>query len=454
MCECATKKGRSQLIEIELDLYAIKSSGSIFSVTAFPSTTQGVYAKDETPGIFVNVKNHREKDTRLVLKGETVAFNPKNAHHDQVTTEVLVAGNSTGSFLLELPRQKPGFYTFDFTFTAREGEAEAEKEPLASVPFSVAFGSEIHAIPDSEAPTPPKDLREFWDTTLAKLARVDPAYTKTPVPGRTTDRLKAFRVSFTTFGEKRYEAWFTVPFDAAQPNKRYPAILIFPGYGDAPYPFPSEFLLEPILRKYVVMGLRINAKPVDEPTPQHMGYIQSGIASRETFIYRDIYSATVRAFRYLRSSDSVTSSEIFTVGGSQGGGLALAAAALNREAAGCISMAPFLCDFPGAVRPDAIWPYDQVLEYLTKNPQDRERVFQTLSYYDVANLGAWVKCPTLFFIGVQDKICPPETTIKAYHRIPGPKTLGVYAMVGHAFPERFYIDMMDFLISVLKKPGA
>ncbi len=451
ICECATQKGEWHVINLEIDLFWKKESqsGAVFSVTAFPDSSEGVFAQGENPKIDIAIENPAEEPVLLVLAGETIPFDLRNSHHDQATSTVLVGGKATRRLVVALPSQEPGFYDFQFTLRPEKSadkEAESAIEPL---PYTVAFGYNIDDIPDSQAPETPEDLRAFWDKTLAALMEVDPKYELRPVPERTTDALKAYILSFTTFGEKRYEAWLTIPTEAE--TKPYPSMIMFPGYGDAPYPFLGQFLPDEIMNHFVMVGLRINAKPIDAPSPEHIGYIQQGILDRDTFVYREIYASTVRTVKFLQQSKFVNKDQIFTLGGSQGGALALVAAALNPEVDGTVAFAPFVCDFPNAVRPEAIWPYDQVQEFLDKNPGKREQVFKTLSYYDVANLSKWITRPVLFGIGVQDKICPPESTIVAYHRIPAEKSLLLYGMFGHAFPERLVYELDDFAYSVIEK---
>jgi len=451
VCETATRKDHLHVVTLEFDFPELKSdTDSLFSVSAYPGTVEGAFGKGENPRVQVQIENHREKAVSLQLTGVTVPYNRDNTSRDEVSTSVLVQGETTRSFPVELPAQKPGFYDFEFRIDpGKEARADAGKGEMGTVPYSVTFGYDVLSIPDSVGPKPPPDLRAFWDKTLAALSEVEPKYKVVPVPDLSTPVFDAYKVSFTTFGDKRFEGWLTRPKSANSESRKYPAILIFPGYGDAPAPLPSEYLLEEELQNYVILSLRINAKPVDEPTPEHKPYVFIGLDSRDHYVYRDIYASTVRATRFLKQAEYVNPNKIFCLGGSQGGALTLAAAALNPEVAGAISFAPFLCDFPAAVRPEAIWPYDQLRDYLEKHPDQRDQAFETLSYYDVANLSAWVKCPVLFGIGLQDKICPPETTIVAYNRIPGTKILRLYGLAGHGGPGRFQSEVYEYFGGLL-----
>ena len=105
-------------------------------------------------------------------------------------------------------------------------------------------------------------------------------------------------------------------------------------------------------------------------------------------------------------------------GSSQGGGLALASAALVPQVvAVCHADVPFLCDIQRAITlaPDA--PYTEVPEFLAHNVDLIPAALDTLRYVDCALLARRITARCLFSVGLMDTICPPSTVFAAYNEI-------------------------------------
>lgn len=75
------------------------------------------------------------------------------------------------------------------------------------------------------------------------------------------------------------------------------------------------------------------------------GFLTRGIAHVGRYYYRRAYAVAVRAVEFVRTLAEVNPWAIAVTGASQGGGLALATAALEDEVAAVMPDVPFLCDF-------------------------------------------------------------------------------------------------------------
>ena len=73
-------------------------------------------------------------------------------------------------------------------------------------------------------------------------------------------------------------------------------------------------------------------------------------------------------------------------GRSQGGGLTLATASLNSRLKAGVAEEPFLCNYPVAIAIGKKQPFLELSEYLTNNPNEREAVLDTLTYFDPMSL--------------------------------------------------------------------
>ena len=119
-------------------------------------------------------------------------------------------------------------------------------------------------------------------------------------------------------------------------------------------------------------------------------------------------------------------------GGSQGGGITLAAAGLVPEVARwpcrmCLSCATT------AAPPSWSIPCPTARSPITcKVHRDKvETVFHTLAYFDGMNFSARAKAPALFSVGLMDTICPPSTVYAAYNHYAGPKQINIYEYNNH-----------------------
>ena len=112
-------------------------------------------------------------------------------------------------------------------------------------------------------------------------------------------------------------------------------------------------------------------------------------------------------------------------GGSQGGGLTLATAALAEgRVAVAAAHVPFLCHYEWVLdNPVEGGPFREIKDYQAENPDLRDTMSNTLSYFDPVNLAERIACPVYLSMGERDVVCPPPTIRAVYDRIGTTKTL-------------------------------
>ena len=161
------------------------------------------------------------------------------------------------------------------------------------------------------------------------------------------------------------------------------------------------------------------------------GFITRGIERPETWYYRRLIADAVLAVEAARRHPLVDGSRIAVTGQSQGGGLALAAAALAPDVRAAMIDVPFLCHWRRAVEVTDAFPYQELTRYLAIHRQREADVFRTLSYGDGVNFAARAAAPALFSIGLMDEISPPSTVFAAFNHYAGPKEIRVWPFNGH-----------------------
>ena len=59
-------------------------------------------------------------------------------------------------------------------------------------------------------------------------------------------------------------------------------------------------------------------------------------------------------------------------------------------------------------------------------------MLETLRYFDAVNFAPRIKCPMVVGIGLEDEVCPPETSYAAYRLLGGEKEVWLFPNSGHA----------------------
>ncbi|MEI3847078.1 MULTISPECIES: acetylxylan esterase [unclassified Microbacterium] len=166
--------------------------------------------------------------------------------------------------------------------------------------------------------------------------------------------------------------------------------------------------------------------------PQHVGRLTSGITDPRDYYYRRLFADAVGAVAAARSHPAVDPAKVVVAGGSQGGGIALAAAGLCDGLAGVMADVPFLSHFRRAVQITDALPYLELATYLQSRRGEEDDVFRTLSYFDGVNFAARASAPALFSVALRDAVCPPSTVYAAYNAYAGTdKEMAVYPYNGH-----------------------
>ena len=281
----------------------------------------------------------------------------------------------------------------------------------------------------------PRDLEEFWSTTLAESrALAQPAVLEKVDTGLTL--VDCFDVTFSGFGGHPIRAWLHVP---AKVDGRLPAVVLYSGYGGG-----RGLALD--VSFYVLAGyacLKMDTRgqgsawtPGDTPDPigagpTHPGFMTKGILDRHDYYYRRVYTDAVLAVEALRLRPEVRPDKVAVAGGSQGGGIALAVASLVPDLWAALIDLPFLCDFPRATEIADSDPYTEIVRYLSIHRDDVEKAFSTLAYFDAAGLARLAKAPALFSCGLMDRITPPSTVYAAFNLYGGPKEMVEYPFNDH-----------------------
>lgn len=281
----------------------------------------------------------------------------------------------------------------------------------------------------------PAAFGAFWESTLAESRAAGGAVSVVEVETglRTID---VYDVTFPGFGGEPVRAWLRMPRDRPGP---LPALVHYVGYGGGRGRAHDSLLWASAGFAHLHMDTRGQGSawsPGDTADsaaagPQIPGFMTRGIASPETYYYRRVFTDAVRAVDAVRGIPAVDPTRVAVLGGSQGGGIALAVSGLVGDLTAVVADVPFLCDFPRAITIHDSDPYHEIVRYLRTHRDQVERVLDTLSYFDGVNFARRATAPARFSVALMDETCKPSTVFGAYNAYSGPKSLTVWPFNGH-----------------------
>jgi len=290
---------------------------------------------------------------------------------------------------------------------------------------------------------PPADFVEFWKATLAELARVPAGLKLREAPEQSDDKVKCYRADYAGFNGAAVHGWYCRP--AA--DKKYPALLLSPWYGQASVSAP----VEPARRGFAALAWQGRGFEVDQSTypAGNSSYVLSGIEDRDNYAYRAMFANAVRGIDVLASMPEVNVGRIGAAGSSQGGGLSLAVAALDPRVAVVSADFPFMCDLYRGL-PLSQGTLKSVREFIENKPLELERTLRTISYFDLLNFAPLIKGRVKIQAGLRDKACVPEGVKTVFAAVTAPKRLEEFPNSGHGDDNALRQDkMLDFIYSAL-----
>jgi cephalosporin-C deacetylase len=166
------------------------------------------------------------------------------------------------------------------------------------------------------------------------------------------------------------------------------------------------------------------------------GQIVRGVEDApEKLYYRQVFLDTAVLARIIMDMPDVDENRVGAMGGSQGGGLTLACAALEPRLKLAAPIHPFLTDYRRVWDIDQIQgAYNELQEWFRRRDPRHEReaeFFTQLGYIDVQHLAPRIRAEVLMSTGLMDTTCPPSTQFAAYNKIQSPKSVTFYPDFGH-----------------------
>lgn len=294
----------------------------------------------------------------------------------------------------------------------------------------------------------PADFDDFWLSTLA-AARGQGWETVVEPVDNGLALVATSDVTFAGFAGDPVRAWWHRPAD----REPIGVVVEFLGYSlgrglphqqrEWPLAGYAHLLVDSRGQGYAHAHPGATADPHGSGGSAVPGQMTRGIEDPETYYYRRLYTDAALAVDVARGLAGADL-PLFVAGTSQGGGLTIAAAALDALAgrgalAGALPDVPFLCDFPRATTLVDAFPYGEIVAYLATFRDRVAQTFRTLSYFDGVHLAARAQAPAMFSAALMDQVCPPSTVFAAFHAWGSDdRSIEVYPFNGHEGGEVFH----------------
>ena len=303
----------------------------------------------------------------------------------------------------------------------------------------------------------PSDFDSFWDKSLIEIRLIDPKVEIIAAEFQAPN-VECFHLFFTGVGGARIHAKLLRPANTQSPH---PAVLLFHGYtGDSGDWFDK---LGYVAAGFTVAaldcrgqaGLSEDGSRVSGNTLH--GHIIRGLddalrGSPEKMLFRQIFLDTAQLARIVMEMPEVDANRVGVMGGSQGGALTIACAALEPRIKLAAPLYPFLSDYIRVWEMDhAKDAYKELQEYFRhSDPMHKleATIFEKLGYIDIQFLAPRIKAEVLWGIGLMDTICPPSTQFAVYNKIASPKKMAIYPDFGHESLPGFQDQAFQFLMNL------
>ena len=284
----------------------------------------------------------------------------------------------------------------------------------------------------------PADFDAYWAEALRELDATEPKAELVPSKAITPRHSEAFDLWFTGVGSARVYAKYVRPKKSSGKN---PAVLQFHGYTGNSGDFATRLAWSGEGFSVAALACRGQGGRSQDSGPvlgtPYRGHIIRGLNDPDPrkLAYRQMFLDTAQLARVVMSLPEVDATRVGAMGGSQGGALTLACAALEPRIKRAAPVFPFLCDYQRVWEMDlAKDAYEELRTFFRQFDPRHEReteLFTRLGYIDCQHLAPRIKGEVLMYIGLMDTICPPSSQFAAYNKITAKKSHVIYPDYGH-----------------------
>ncbi len=266
----------------------------------------------------------------------------------------------------------------------------------------------------------PEDFDAFWDGEVKKVSTL-PAY-QLEERDFHIPQVRCYELTFEGTNEGKVYARVVLP----KSEEKVPIIFHFHGYMGRGWDWAD--MLAYTVAGYGIVSMDVRGQsgysqdglrsPLGNTVKGHI--IRGAVEGREHLFYKDVYLDIYQLIEIIASLPQVDEKRLSSYGASQGGALALVAAALNPRIQKTVAIYPFLSDFR------------RVLEIGNTSE----------AYIDVKNLAHRIKGEVKMITGLDDDVCYPITQFAIYNRLTCDKAYRIMPEYAHEAMNVFVNDQV------------
>jgi cephalosporin-C deacetylase len=260
----------------------------------------------------------------------------------------------------------------------------------------------------------PKDFDAFWEGELKALKAV-------PLNAQSTPRGNGVtKVVLDQAEGHKVHGWLVVP----EGKGPFPVILELPPYGVTAIPPPAP------MGGAVVAAISIHNSDLEAPARGAYAPERAEDHAKNYFKYAVL--AAVRMLDHLVSLPQVDAKRICVTGKSQGGGLSIMVAGLDRRVTHLSAVVPAFGQHAGTRRgrssgfPWWVWQKDK-----DGQKEQGDLLLREAEYFETAHFAKRFKGSAHVMAGWIDTVCPPSSVVAAFNQLAGPKEFVNGPLQGH-----------------------
>ena len=282
----------------------------------------------------------------------------------------------------------------------------------------------------------PADHDEYWEAALAEMRGIEPKVELVPSDFQ-VPFAECFDMFFTGVRGARIHAKLLRPKDAVEPH---PAVVQFHGYSGSSADWSDKLAYAAIGYTVASMDCRGQGGQSEDIGGVRgntlRGHIIRGLDDEpDNLLFRHIFLDTAQLAGLVIDMPEVDGDRVGAYGGSQGGGLTLACAALEPRIKRLAPSYPFLSDYKRVwemeLAKDAYQELRDYFRFFDPCHEREEETFTRLGYIDVQHLAHRIRGEVMMAVGLTDTVCPPSTQFAAYNKITAAKKTVLYHDFGH-----------------------
>ena len=357
-----------------------------------------------------------------------VYYNPRpNKSAESLIQKGIFNASAGSDGLISLASNQPGLA---FMRVTQNGAS-------ATVPFTVDPLSIQPIMPE------PSDFDAFWQQQKQLLAGV-PMNPQLNQINSLPNGSKVYILELGSIDNRKVYGYLAIPSGGGT----FPAVLTFPPFGNSAFN-PDPLVVTDFAEKGKAVSLYLSVHNAPPNTVDNNAYQPDDLSRRDGFYSRLMILAGLRAIDYLTSREDFNGS-LGVTGNSQGGGLALQMAGLDKRVTAVMSLSPAYSEHDGE-RFNRASGFPYYLQAAIGLGLDTNLVIKNMKYYDASYFIKRFKGNLMILLGYRDEVTPAATQFAAYNQHRRQSTLLHMREFGHNNPwEEYYLGQYAYFNQHLK----